>query len=185
MYASKAPCVGDDDEIKEKLKPYHIILLSCLLASLMIWNSNHVNNQKELFKLNAHTDEIFSSIIRTRKLEDNENTKEVCSRASDDLNEYYKTGDLSKIDLDDKPIECEDEDKSYMQTLIDLVKGLTGDEPDSPISNQDSNENEGTNLRNLKGELDTNKLIEYIMRALPFLVFFAFSILAIFGSFGQ
>jgi hypothetical protein len=168
-------------ESKEKLKPYHIILLSCLLASLMIWNSNHVNNQKELFKLNAHTDEIFSSIIRTRKLEDNENTKEVCSRASDDLNEYYKTGDLSKIDLDDKPIKCEDEDKSYIQTLIDLVKGLTGDEPDTSVSNQDSNENEGTNLRNLKGELDTNKLIEYIMRALPFLVFFAFSILAIFG----
>ena len=165
---------NEREKFKEKIKPLSFILLSCLLVSVMILNSNNVNNQREAIKSEKRSEELFSKLVYKRELENtNENTEEVCSRASDDLNKYYQTGDLSKIDLDDKPIKCEDEDKSYMQTLIDLVREYADDS-----SNDVSNDN---TLRNLKGDLDIDKLIDYLMRTLPFLIFLAFSILSIFG----
>ena len=107
----------DKTNLKTRLKPYHIILLSCILSSFLILNSNHVNNQRKEAHLNKEKNELFTKIIKGRMLSSQENsaTEEICSRASDDLNEYYKTGDLSKIDLDDDAIECEDKDKSYMK----------------------------------------------------------------------
>ena len=161
-------------ELKEKIKPYHIILLSCLLASLMILNSNYVNNQKQAFKSKKQSEQYFSEMMNIRRLSgENSNTEEICSRAADDLIDYYKTGDLSKIDLDNEPIKCEDKDKSYMKTLIDIVREMAGDS---------SSENDGNSrLRNLGGSLDTNKLVDYLMRTLPFLIFLVFGVLSIFG----
>ena len=167
----------EQKQFKEKLKPFHFILLSCFLVSVMLLNSNYVNNQREAIKSEKRSEELFSKLIQKRKLENtNENTEEVCSRASDSLNEYYKTGDLSEIDLDDKPIKCEDKDKSYMQTLIDLVREYADDD-----SSDGGSGTSNDRLRNLKGDLDTDKLIDYLMRVLPFAVFLVFSILAIFG----
>jgi len=161
-------------ELKEKIKPYHIILLSCLLASLMILNSNYVNNQKQEFKSKKQSEQYFSEMMNIRRLSgENSNTEEICSRAADDLIDYYKTGDLSKIDLDNEPIKCEDKDKSYMKTLIDIVREMAGD---SSPENDDN-----TRLRNLGGSLDTNKLVDYLMRTLPFLIFLVFGVLSIFG----
>ena len=167
----------EQKQFKEKLKPFQFILLSCFLVSVMLLNSNYVNNQREAIKSEKRSEELFSKLIQKRKLENtNENTEEVCSRASDSLNEYYKTGDLSEIDLDDKPIKCEDKDKSYMQTLIDLVREYADDD-----SSNGGSSSSNDRLRNLKGDLDTDKLIDYLMRVLPFAVFLVFSILAIFG----
>ena len=161
------------NEYKDKIKSYHIFLLSCLLASLMILNSNNVNIQKQELKSQKEREEFFSKMIKIRKLSGgNSNTEEVCSRADDDLIDYYKTGDLSKIDLDDEPIKCEDKDKSYMKTLIDIVREMSDD--------SSSNAVDGSRLRNL-GSLDTNKLVDYLMRTLPFLIFLAFGVLSIFG----
>jgi len=161
-------------EPKEKIKPYHIILLSCLLASLMILNSNYVNNQKQEFKFKKQSEQYFFEMMNIRRLSgENSNTEEICSRAADDLIDYYKTGDLSKIDLDNEPIKCEDKDKSYMKTLIDIVREMAGDS---------SSENDGNSrLRNLGGSLDTNKLVDYLMRTIPFLIFLVFGVLSIFG----
>ena len=167
----------NQNELKAKLNPFLIILLSCLLASLMILNSNHVNKQRALIKLAKEKEESFYGIAKLRKLEDNENTKEVCDRASNDLNEYYKTRDLSKIDLYNDPIKCEECDKSYMKALIDLVREYADDD-DSPSNEQDED------LRNLEGDIDTDKLKEYIPRIIPFAVFAAFGILSIFGWIG-
>ena len=161
-------------EPKEKIKPYHIILLSCLLASLMILNSNYVNNQKQEFKSKKQSEQYFSEMMNIRRLSgENSNTEEVCSRAADDLINYYKTGDLSKIDLDNEPIKCEDKDKSYMKTLIDIVREMADDSSSSIADN--------SRLRNLGGSLDTNKLVDYLMRTLPFLIFLVFGVLSIFG----
>ena len=162
------------NEYKEKIKSYHIFLFSCLLASLMILNSNNVNNQKQALKSQKQSEEFFSEMMKIRKLSGgNSNTEEVCSRADDDLIDYYKTGDLSKIDLDNDPIECEDKDKSYMKTLIDIVREMADDD-------SSSNSGDGSRLRNL-GSLDTNKLVDYLMRTLPFLIFLVFGVLSIFG----
>ena len=110
--------------------------------------------------------------------QENSATEEICSRASDDLNEYYKTGDLSKIDLDDDAIECEDKDKSYMKALIEVVRSLIDGDDNS--NDDDNGDGDDGTLRNLK-EIDKDNLIEYLMRVLPFIIFLAFGILAIIG----
>ena len=164
---------------KIKLRPYHIVLISCLLSTLIIMNSNYINQQREELRLNKEKGELFTKIIKGRMLEgtngnEDENIKEICSRADDDLQDYYKTGDLSKIDLDNGPIECEDKNKDYMKTLIDIVKNYAGNDEDD----------DDRRLRNLGGDLDTNQLIDYGMRLLPMIIFFAIGILSIFGWIG-
>ena len=155
---------NEQNGAKSRLKPYHIILLSCILSTMLIKNSNMVNNNRAQKKLNQEKTELFNKIVYGRMLSGtvaNPNTEEVCSRASDDLKEYYQTGDPSKIDLDNEAIECKDKDKSYMKALIDLVKSYVGDDDDG---NDDR-------LRNLGGDIDTDKVKEYGMRVLAMAVF--------------
>ena len=159
---------------KSRLKPYHIILLSCLLSTVLIKNSNMVNNNRAQNKLNQEKTELFNKIVYGRMLSEttqNANSEEVCSRASDDLKEYYETGDLGKIDLDNDAIECKDKDESYMKALIDLVKSFVGDDGD----------NSPDTLRNLGGDIDTDKVKEYAMRVLAMAVFLVIGFLSIFG----
>ena len=67
------------------LKPYQIILISCLLGSILVANSNYVNKNRELARLNKQKGELFDTIIQRRKLQSQNYSEEVCSRASDDL----------------------------------------------------------------------------------------------------
>ena len=133
-----------------KLKPFHIIIISCLLASLMILNSNNVNEKRAIKRTNIETKNLFNNIVSLRKLQEPNNgvnheaSDEVCSRGSNSLVEYYNTGDLSKIDLDEEEIECPDKDKDYMQALIALVKKYVGGD--------DDDEGEGGQLRDLEEE---------------------------------
>ena len=75
-------------------------------------------------------EQLFNRLITRRQLSE-ENvilySESVCKLASDELNKYYETGQLSEIDLEDKRIECEDKDKSYMTSLISIVRSATGD----------------------------------------------------------
>ena len=163
-----------------KLKSYHIFLMSCLLTTFMILNSNSVNEAKTLQKENERVNSLFSKIITLRKLDtpsepvNHANSEAVCSLGSDDLNEYYKTGDPSKIGLDNDGIKSEDKDKSYMKALRNIVKKLV-DGDDS-----EDDESSGSRLRRLGG-VDQNDLIDYGKRILPMIVFFAFGVLGIFG----
>ena len=166
-----------------KLKTYHIFFISCLLTTFMVLNSNRVNEARTLKKENEKADTLFSKIISLRNLDastgtvNHQNSEGVCALGSDDLNDYYKTGDLSKIDLDDDGIKSEDKDKSYMKALRTIVKNLVdggGEEED------DGNPNGGRILRRLQ-EIDQNDLMEYGKRILPMLVFLVFGVLGIFG----
>ena len=85
---------------------------------------------------------------------------------------------LSKIDLDDDAIECEDKDKSYKKALIEVVRSLIDGDDNS--NDDDNGDGDDGTLRNLK-EIDKDNLIEYLMRVLPFIIFLAFGILAIIG----
>ncbi len=96
-----------------KLNNFHIILLGFLLGSLLIFNSNHINQQKAQIKLSKEQDNFFKSFISKRQLsETDDKVGEVCSRGSEELNDYYNTGDPSKIDLDNGPIKCEDKNEN-------------------------------------------------------------------------
>ena len=166
------------EEKTSRLKPYQIILLSCLLATFMIINSNYVNYNRDLEKLNKEKGELFDNIINIRKLSSKNYSEEICTRASDDLNEYYQTGDLSKIDIDDGSIESKDKDQTYMAALISIVRTMLDDSEENGNSSPVN-----TNLRNLGGFSDIEKqdIIDYAMRLLAMLVFIVFGIFSIFG----
>ena len=157
------------------LKSYHIFLLSCLLCSVLIINSNYVNEKRSKKQLHYQSNKNFDELITLRKLEpqSNSNTDEVCSRGSDDLIEYYRTGDLSLIDLDEDPIECDDKDADYMKALRGLMRNLVGGDDD---------DDNGGRLRNLdEGDSDKDNIMQYLNRILPMVVFLVIGVLSIFG----
>ena len=170
----------EQSEKLSKLKPYQIILISCLLCSILVVNSNIVNKNRDLAKLNKQKEELFDSIIQRRILQSKNYSEDVCSRASDDLIEYYKTGDLSKIDIDGSgSIECKNKDSGYMKALISIVRAVSGDDK------EDSNDVDDTGyrdrLRNLE-DLNTDDLLDYSLdRILPMAVFLVFGILGFIG----
>ena len=193
------------DEKSSKLKPYQMILLSCLLGTFMIINSNNVNYNRDLAKLNKEKGELFDRIIKTRRLSSSSSqtySAEICARGSDDLKEYYQKGDPKIIDIDPhKSIECEEKDETYMKALINIVRTIaddteedsdadthSGSEPAPDDGSGDGTGGDGTggrrrNLRNLGGvsDIDQQDLTDYGMRFLPMAVFLVFGILSIFG----
>ena len=171
-----------------KLKSYHIFLLGCLLGVLLVLNSNYVNEKKLKIQQDKKEQALFNRLISQRRLQDNsasnglfgedEEVYEsdiICSYASEELQEYYNTSDLSKIDLDDGPIKCEDKDEDYMKTLIEIVKSLMGDGDD------EEEEDERRALRNLIDSDTKENIKKYGKRLLPWLVFAAFGILSALG----
>ena len=164
-------------------------------------NSNYVNEQKIKMKQNKEQIALFNKIISKRRLqeanptpvnpqqeeEDEEIiiTDEVCSHASDELKEYYKTNDLSKIDLDNGAIECEDKNEDYMKALIGIVQKLVeGDRDNENENDGDAPIGDGNRRRNLRNliDKDTEENIKtYGHRVLALIVFLAFSILSLFG----
>ena len=175
-----------------KLKPYQVLLLSCVFCTILILNSNYVNNKRALAKREKEQEQLFNRLITRRQLSE-ENvilySESVCKLASDELNKYYETGQSSEIGLEDQRIECEDKDKSYMKSLISIVRSATGD--------GDEEENEGhSNLQdnyqyNGSGEttsedsdegINTDDIIDYaIGRLLAMVVFIFFGIFGIIG----
>ena len=162
-----------------KLNSFHIILLGCILGCVLVINSNHINEKKAQIKLSKEQDALFNRIVSKRKLESNSKTDEICSRGSDSLINYYETGDLSKIDLEDGAIKCEDCGQEHMQALIDLIESLVGggDDDDEDGSGSDP----ATRLRNLLEEEDKENIKKYGSRILPMVVFLGIGILCIIG----
>ena len=164
-----------------RLKAYHIFLMSCLLTTLMILNSNNVNEAKALQKENERANALFSRIISIRNLDESistlnhDDSDAVCARGSKELNEYYKTGDLSKIDLDDDGIKSEEKDQSYMKALRAIVKKF--------VDGDDKEEEDDNTLRTLEeiAGIEKQNLIDYGKRILPMLIFLVFGVLGIFG----
>jgi hypothetical protein len=102
-------------EIK-KLKFYHIILISILLSPLLILNSNLKNKQRE--KERSIKKELNNVFLR--KLAFKEDTDLICKKGSDELKEYYKTGDGEKIGIKAGKIESKDE-PAHVKALINMV----------------------------------------------------------------
>ena len=179
-----------------KLKSYHIFLLGCLLGVLLVLNSNHVNEDKFRIQQNKKEEALFNRLIGKRKLQEDPlvepnveeeeeyitETEAVCSHASIELQEYYNTSDLSKIDLDDGAIKCEDKDQDYMTALINIVKSLLEGDSDDEEDEGDGNiEPQRRNLRNLLEAETEENIKKYASRVLPILIFFVFSILSLIG----
>ena len=190
-----------------RLKSYHIIILGCILGCLLTFNSNYINEQKATMKLNKEKSELFDRIISKRRLQEIQEgdedviylTSEVCSHSSDDLKEYYQSGDLTKIDLKPGLIECKDKDNKYVKALIGVLEGFIKDEdssenPNTIPNNNDNNSgnddnggnddgaNPGERLRLLSLDEEGKENIKiYVDRILPMAVFLGIGILCIIG----
>ena len=192
-----------------RLKSYHIIILGCVLGCLLTFNSNYINEQKATMKLNKEKSELFDRIISKRRLEEIQEgdedviylTSEVCSHSSDDLKEYYQSGDLTKIDLEPGLIECKDKDNKYVKALIGVLEGFIKDEdssenPNTIPNNNDNNSGNDDNGGNDGGanpedrerlrllsldEEGKENIKKYVDRILPMAVFLGIGILCIIG----
>ena len=170
----------------QKIQFYHIIILACVLSPLLVLNSNYVNIKREKNKLNKEKSQLFDTIIYNRKLEeeeDNENldgTDKVCKKGSEELEKYYKTGDLKTIGLNNDPIKCEDNEEEYFKFLKKIIKMyLGGGEGDE----EDAESNDESHIRNLQAEILEQKddLIAYGKHILPILIFLVIGILSLPG----
>ena len=178
----------------QKLKPYHIILLACIISPLLVINSNYANKKRAIEKLNLQKKKLFDKII-TRKLDESEpetetdeneannstNSDKICERGNKDLRKYYETGDLKEIGLNpNKGLECEDKDKGYFKSLINIIKSATGGDDEEGDEVEDGNQGDGE-LRNLELSITELKddIISYLMHLLPILIFLVLGILSL------
>lgn len=119
---------------KQKIKNYHIIILSLLLSSLLILNSNYINKQRKEKIINEDKNSYFDKAIKNRKLDGIElqektGTEKICEKGSQELKDYYRTGEMSSIGLkEDEGIKYDDKNSKYMKALKFLLKKLEGDE---------------------------------------------------------
>jgi len=200
---------NENTKFINKIKYYHILILGLVLCPFIIINSNNVNNRRAEEKLNEEKSRLFNKIISRRYLDEEpekeeeeekaNGTDEVCKRGSDELNNYYKTGNLADIKLKDGPIKSEDKDKGYMKALINIIKSQLGskeedEENNEPPENPDGapdGTGDGSGLRNLGeddeekegegGGIPTDDIIAYGKHLLPVLVFLVVAILCIPG----
>lgn len=135
-----------------KLKPYHIILLSIALCPFLIINSNNVNKRRvERIQLNENHK--FLEKLYLRKLDFKSDVDAICEKGSDDLKEYYSTGDPKSIGIDDdEKIESED-NPDYIDALINIISG--------------------------KGESVEEDVKKYIMHLIPVIIFLVFAVLSL------
>ena len=110
---------NENQKLCHKIKAYHILILGVILSPLIIINSNYVNKQRAEDKLYKEKSRLFNKIISGRHLEGESEEKsdgidKVCKRGSEELNKYYKTGNLEHIKLKEGGIKSEDKDKDYM-----------------------------------------------------------------------
>jgi len=136
------------NEFVPKLKYYHIILISILLCPLLIINSNSINKKRGKEKL-IKENEIFMRKLYLRNLDFASDTDEICKKGSEDLQNYYVTGNGTEIGIKEDPIKSEN-NPEYINALINLVSG------------------EGDSMENL---------MDYIMHIIPVLIFLAIAIL--------
>lgn len=119
------------------------------LICLCLLNSNSINEKKSEAKMKGKQFNFFKNIKSKRKLEikslsrrklsnDDESSfdasEEFCSNASDELNQYYISGDSSKLDIDDEPIKCTVNDKNFMENLSVMARDYLFDETEKDDS---------------------------------------------------
>ena len=61
----------EEDLFTSMLKPFHMFLISCLLCSLMILNSNYVNEKRSKERLKEEIIEAYNEIMPLRRLQGN------------------------------------------------------------------------------------------------------------------
>lgn len=165
------------DELKNfipKLKKYHLLLIVCLLSPILLLNSNYDNNLRNKDNTNIEKKNLFEKIISGRFLEEvdvENNTTKVCDKTSDNLKEYYRTGDKSILGIDDD--EIKGEEGEHIQALINLLK--------IHFSKNVTEKNKRALEENGGDDGTLTNIITYGKHILPLIVFLGIAILSIPG----
>ena len=122
----------------QKLK-FSLIIITALFASslgIIIWN-NFIY-QREFNKTYKEKSQLYDKIFESRNLQEiveeniyDKSFDKICAKGHKYLKEYYKTGNIDKIDgLDDKILtyDKKDKDKIHIKSLINIIKFLTNNE---------------------------------------------------------
>ena len=167
----------NQNKLTKKLKSYHLFLISLLLGSLLILNSNYVRDKKA--DDNTEKSPLFNKITKNRILEeeDNQDIIKVCKRGSEELTSYYITKDASKIDIDENEgIKCEDCKEKYMEALISIMRNVFSDEK----KEERKGKSEKEKIEQIFDE-EKDNIKKYLFRILPMLIFIIIAILSIIG----
>ena len=172
---------SEDQKNITTFKTFHILILGCLLSTFLVLNSNYVNDKRANLQLNEEKSILFDEIIADRHLEEQVSPfDKVCAKGSEDLVEYYKTGDLDKIGLgkdSDK-----EEKEPYVTSLINIIKAYVGEDNSKNSEGDVTSSGDSGRLRNLQSfDAVQDDLVNYVKHLLPILAFFVVAILAIPG----
>ena len=172
---------SEDEKNITTFKTFHILILGCLLSTFLVLNSNYVNDKRATLQLNEEKSILFDEIIAGRHLEEQVSPfDKVCAKGSEDLVNYYKTGDLGKIGLEEGAIKAEKE--TYVTALINVIKAYTGGDDKKDSEGDVTSSGDSGRLRNLQSfDAVQDDLVAYVKHLLPILAFFVIAILAIPG----
>ena len=99
---------------------YYIILISILISPLLIINSSYKLKQREQSKINDNDKNSEMNFLR--KLDFKSDSLEICSKSSEDLINYFKTGDTNYVTL-----YAYDENKEPSEIAITYVNIIEGE----------------------------------------------------------
>ena len=146
---------------------YLLIILISLLSLIVIFNSIHVNNQKNFIKLNKERNKPFDKKIIQRKLEESQDEK--CKDSNANLRDYYNTGNIENFKDLDNYITYENEDEKYFKALINIINYF--------IYNEDEKEKNTINkIKPIKDDIKTysNHMIISIIIYLIIIIIISF-----------
>ena len=87
------------EEKKCLVNPIYIIIISVLISPLLIINSSNKIKQRKAEIFNNNNENLFFNDMHLRNLDFISDSKEVCDRSSEDLSNYFKTGDEKYVKL--------------------------------------------------------------------------------------
>ena len=99
---------------------YYIILISILISPLLIINSSYKLRQREKSIINDNDKNLEINFLR--KLDFKSDALEICSKSSEDLINYFKTGDTNYVTL-----YAYDENKEPSEIAITYVNIIEGE----------------------------------------------------------
>ena len=107
-----------------KINPIYIFAF-IIISGFLLLNSNNIINKsiKEQF--------LPQIILRALGSKDfQEGTNDVCNKGTEELKEYYETGDLSSLGIKDNnsSISTDIDNEEHIKALIDIVRGATGEQ---------------------------------------------------------
>ena len=171
-----------EQEEEKKHKPsftfIHVLLLSIFITTISLNKVSELG--KNQLKASKKLAEIEYQIFR--KLDDTndtskfkEDTKNVCSKANEKLQDYYKTGDKSLIGLDDS--NRKESEAGYIKALVDIIANQAGGSSGRRLGEENGG---GEEAAGDSSDLTTN-LKKYLIHVIPVLAFFVIAILSIPG----